>query len=149
MEIESNRLEALISLPPTVMKPSFHHAFGTYDDYGWIEEMDKGAPLDQKENELPNFLVHRAVAEAVERSWNPTPAKYRAGRNESEDGFLSNFVAACFEARIQLFGHVLLGQQHRDSDEIKRMLNITEIILEHQRFMLEDEIKKEEEWANE
>lgn len=99
-----------------------HWCWGTYDDYGGVNEF-----------ETPGLvcLVHRRVAEDL--------VKIGGYKSDELDGDpLMRFLGACSAARIQLFGHELLGVQHGDLAEARFIMRVGSAASRQQRRMLRE-----------
>ena len=102
-----------------------HIAIGIYNDYGSIEGYDNDEDLPKGVNwDEVQFMIHREAAEIF------LGEKLDPGRLMEQ---LKMLVVACFTARIQLFGHYLLGAQHFDTDELR----LQDLVVEATQAMIE------------
>jgi hypothetical protein len=105
-----------------------HVAIGIYDDYGSIEGFDNEDSVTRRDWMEFQFMIHRKAAELfLGESLDP---------NSLFDQ-LDRLVEKCFSARIQLFGHHLIGAQHFDREE----LALQELVIEATQLMINE--KKE------
>ena len=89
------------------------HTFGTYFDFGQIYEYE--LPEDCR-----GFLIHEAVAQRM-ASLRPFG---KSEKYDYPDDLLMRVLISCKAARIEVFGHSLLGVQHRDRAEARHMRHI-------------------------
>ena len=81
--------------------PEYSVFFGTYNDYGWIEEEDRIRGIEGED--ISTFFIHKWVVDEI------------CGCNSQtmpELEMLEKLCRFAFLARIQLFGNHLLGEQY-------------------------------------
>ena len=63
---DEDRQEIANQAAEAMLKRQFMINFGTYNDYGWISEVERGElhPMN-----VPNFMVKRSVAEEIARQY--------------------------------------------------------------------------------
>lgn len=111
--------------------------FGTYNDYGFIEE-------ETLPNEARHFLVHAKVAERLVSLWSED---WYFHPENIEFDFLLKFLDVCHAARIHVFDHQLLGSQFRDRKEMFLLWRVNRIISRWiHRMTIKDEIDNIVNW---
>lgn len=120
-----------------------HLVIGNYNDSGSVEEYNPNSKLDKDEHWWEcQFIVHAAAAEAlIGESLDPSKLKEQ----------FRTLVWNAHLARIQLFGHNLLGQQEYDIDELnmqEKVLEVTKEIITSKRQWREGE-RYEDDWEPE
>lgn len=128
-------------------KPPYRFiGLGVYNSYGTIEGFDNviedrvaGGWADYQ------FLVHRSVAEGL-LGHQLTPGL----PSESYEGVAFKLIEIAFQARIQLKGNHLVGEQHVDEDVIllqRKVLALASDVLDkHQKYL--DQFKDDEDDEN-
>lgn len=97
-------------------------AWGTYDDYGWIDELDR----PEGQSDLPVLFVHREIAEKIALHMHANP--------EDPQAVFEALVTFADLTRTPLSPITLVGEQHHTMQELERQ----EFLLEISRARLEE-----------
>lgn len=106
-------------------EPLRFHGVGEYNDYGTIEGFDNDAgsrdPGVQGSWWDYQFMVHYDALVAFMDG-----EEYEKAENKLD--YLKRFTYKAMQARVQLFGHGLLGAQHYDIEEVQLQTKLADIV---------------------
>jgi len=130
----------------TSEKADYVSGFGKYDDYGGIEDVE--IPDQYCDNIV---LIRKNVADAmVEEGKKRMKREWRTGSKKYENSYIYSLVLFAWLTRIQLFGHILLGRQYPDMEEMEEQIIMHRILRKelHKVYAQELADKKEyEQWS--
>ena len=130
----------------TYDRADYESGFGEYDDYGGVEGVE--IPDEHRDRIV---LVRKNVADAmVEEGKKRMKREWRTESDKYQDSYIYSLVLFAWLTRIQLFGHILLGRQYPDMEEMEEQRIMYNILRKEMHAVYAQELadKKEyEDWS--